>query len=149
MIFDKIENADLYKGINTRIAKALAYLQATNFSNLTPGKYEIDGDNIFAIISEYFTKDESKELMEAHCRYIDIQYMAEGAENIGVTTFTDQQPVKLYDEENDYMLYKEPYTLTLLKQGMFGIFFPDDIHMPGISTGNSAKVKKVVVKVKL
>jgi len=149
MIFDKIENANLYKSINARIAKALAYIQSTNFSNLAPGKYEIEGDTIFAIISEYVTKDETNELLESHRKYIDVQYMAEGFENIGVTTFIDQQAVKSYDKENDYMLYNEPYTLTLLKQGMFAIFFPDDIHMPGISAGNMAKVKKVVIKVAL
>lgn len=149
MIFDKIENANLYKGINIRIAKALTYIQSTNFSNLTPGKYEIEGDDIFAIIYEYATKDEKSELLEAHCKYIDIQYMAEGFENIGVTTLTDYQPVKLYDEKNDYMLFKENYTLTLLKQGMFAIFFPDDLHLPGIMATNITNVKKIVIKVKL
>ena len=149
MIFDKNENADLYKGISTRIAKALNYVQNTNFEELALGKHEIDGDNIFAIISEYFTKNDSHELLEAHCKYIDIQYMAKGDENIGVTTFVDQQPVKLYDEESDYMLFKESYTLTPLKQGMFAIFFPDDIHMPGITTGKFEQVKKVVIKVKI
>lgn len=149
MIFDKIENANLYKGINTRIAKALTYIQSTKFSNLTPGKYEIEGDDIYAIIYEYVTKDENNQLLEAHCKYIDIQYMAEGFENIGVTTFKDHQPVKLYDEENDYMLFNEPYTLTLLKQGMFAIFFPDDLHLPGIMATNMTNVKKIVIKVKL
>lgn len=149
MIFDKIENANLYKSLNTRIAKALTYIQSTNFSNLSPGKYEIEGENIFAIISEYFTKDEDNKLLEAHCKYLDIQYMAEGNENIGVTTLTNQQSVKLYDEKDDYILYKEPCSFQLLKQGMFAVFYPDDLHLPGISTNKICKVKKVVVKVKL
>lgn len=149
MIFDKIENAHLYKGLSARITTALKYIEITNFSKLTPGKYEIDGSNIFAVINEYDTKDADNELLEAHQKYIDIQYIAKGEENIGVTTHTNQQPVKLYDHENDYMLFNEPYTLSLLNKGMFAIFFPDDIHLPGISTGSLSQVKKVVVKVKI
>lgn len=150
MIFDKIENTTLYKGINSRVSDALTYLETADFAKLSLGKHEIDGDNIFAIIYEYSTKESNDELLEAHKKYIDIQYMVNGNEYIGVTTYTNQKPVKPYDKENDYMLFNEPFTLSPLNKDMFAILFPDDIHMPGIRVGDSlSKVKKVVIKVKI
>ena len=135
--------------MHTGIKKALNYIQNTYFSDLATGKYEIEGDAIFAIVNEYETKEIGDNLLKAHLKYIDVQYVAEGIEQIGVTTLVNQKPIKLYDDVDDYMLFKEPYDLITLNKGMFAIFFPDDIHMPGIKADDIIKVKKIVVKVKL
>lgn len=149
MILDKIENANLYKGIHVGINKALMYIQNTNFSDLINGRQEIDGDNIFAIVKEYQTKKSDGNLLESHLKYIDVHYMEEGIEQIGITTLINQKPKTIYDSVDDYMLFKESSDLITLKKGMFAIFFPDDIHLPEIKSGKISKVKKVVVKVKM
>lgn len=149
MILDKIENSHLYASGHSGINKALTYLKNTNFLELTKGKYEIDGENIFAIVNEYDTKNPEEHLLESHIKYIDVQFIAQGVEQIGITTFNNQKPVKLYDSTDDYMLFKEPYNLITLNKGMFAIFYPDDIHIPGLIADIPSKVKKVVVKVKL
>ena len=56
MIIDKIENAHLYKNIGERINNSFEYIKATDLKNLPAGKYAIDGENIFALVSEYKTK---------------------------------------------------------------------------------------------
>lgn len=150
MIVDKIENSHLYANIHLGINNALAYIKNTNFSELSKGKYEIKGDEIYAIVNEYDTKTPNEHLLESHIKYIDIQFIAEGIEQIGITTFYNQKPVKLYDNEGDYMLFKEPYDLITLKKDMFAIFYPDDIHIPGLLANKQpSKVKKVVIKVKI
>ena len=149
MIFDKIENAHLYTKTHAGINKALNYLKNTNFLELENGKHEIEGDVIFAIVNEYETKKPEENLLESHIKYIDVQFVAHGIEQIGVTTFNNQQPVKFYDSTDDYMLFKEPYNLITLNKGMFAIFYPDDIHIPGLMIDTVSKVKKVVVKVKI
>ena len=149
MILDKIENADLYKGIHVGIHKALIYIQNSNFSDLINGRQEIDGDNIFAIVKEYQTKIIDDNLLESHLKYIDVHYMEQGIEQIGITTLTNQKPKAVYNNFDDYMLFKESCDLITLKKGMFAIFFPDDIHLPEITAGKISKVKKVVVKVKI
>jgi YhcH/YjgK/YiaL family protein len=78
MIIDKIENINLYKDINSRISKALDYIINTDLINLEPGKYDIDKENIFALINEYQTKPESEGKLEAHRKYIDVQYVIDG-----------------------------------------------------------------------
>ena len=84
MIIDKIENAHLYKGLSKRIEKAFEYIRATDLKNIKPGKYEIDGENIFALISEYKTKSEQEGKLEAHRKYIDVQYVISGEEIDGI-----------------------------------------------------------------
>lgn len=149
MIIDKIENADLYASIHPGIAKALKYIQNTNFDELTFGKHELDGDDLFVIYKEYHTKPITESYLEAHLKYIDVQYIVEGKEQMGVAIQGGQTPHKIYDSEEDYMLYDTRYDIVTVKKGGFVIFFPDDMHMPDITTGESSKVKKAVIKVKI
>ncbi|MFL9482669.1 YhcH/YjgK/YiaL family protein [Chitinophagaceae bacterium LWZ2-11] len=149
MVIDRLSNAHLYTGLGEHIAKALQYLQTTDLSTIAPGKYEIDGDNIFASISEYDTVDASTEQQESHKKYIDVQYVVKGSERFGHSFLTEQIPSKAYDEEKDFMLFADkPDFFSVVTEGMFTIFYPTDLHMPGISIDQPSAVKKVVVKVK-
>ena len=57
MIFDSAKNLDFYRGlgIEGRYGKAVDFLQNTDLENLEPGKYEIDGKNVYANVTEYTT----------------------------------------------------------------------------------------------
>lgn len=147
MIIDKLSNSRLYSGLSEGIEKAFNYLQDTNFNEVTPGKYKIDGDKVFAIVAEYQTKDESEGKPESHKKYIDVQYVAKGSELIGYTPLGDQEIISDYNEENDITFYKSETSFIRIDEGMFAIFFPDDVHLPGIAVDKKSFVKKVVVKV--
>lgn len=150
MIIDVLSNARLYEHLNPRIAAAFKYLQTTDLISLEPGKYAIDGDNIFAIVQEYQTLDAANEQMEAHRKYMDVQYIVSGEELVGHAFLTGQQLSKEYSQEEDFLLVPDvPDFFTCFKAGMFMIFFPTDLHMPSIRTSVAATVKKIVVKVKL
>jgi YhcH/YjgK/YiaL family protein len=149
MIIDKIENAALYSGINPRFSQAFDYLKNTDLVNLEAGKHEIDGENLFALVQEYDTKSEEDALMESHFKHIDIQYIIEGKELMGLVIKKDQVPT-LIDAEKDYAKYQEDdYSFMLFEEGMFGIYFPEDIHLPNIQLDEPARVKKIVIKVKI
>ncbi len=148
MIFDQLKNAPLYFPLGERIAKALQYLSQTDFTNVEPGTYEIDGENIFAIVQEYNTKPSSSAKWEAHKKYIDIQYMVSGKEKMG---FTDSQKVIVlqeYRQGNDITIYKGEGNFLIADEGHFAIFYPTDIHMPQLALNIPKEVKKVVVKVR-
>lgn len=149
MIVDHIENRNLYSNINPDIKTALDYLYETDFSEIEVGKYEIDGDNIFALVSEYKTKDLSQGKPESHKNYIDVQFLFSGKEFIGYDHLANQKIVEPYNESNDITFYDCEQSLCLIDKKMFAIFFPTDIHMPGIRVTNSIPVKKIVVKVKV
>lgn len=147
MVIDKIENLKIYKNLwNQRLVKALTYLRQTDFNQFKPGKYTIEGEDIFMLIQEYKTKDISECKLEGHRKYIDIQYMAIGEELIGVTTLKDQLPINGH-YENDCAFFESDTSLIKLESGMFAIFFADDLHMPCIKVEECSIVKKIVIKV--
>lgn len=150
MIIDNLENSERYRLLHPLFEKAFNYLKETNLYAIVPGKYSIDGDNVFAIVQEYETLDAANEQMESHKKYIDVQYVINGVELVGFSVFNDQKVSKLYDAETDFMLYEEaPSFFAELGKGMLMIFFPSDLHMPCIKKEKPAAVKKIVIKVKI
>ncbi|HAZ03504.1 MAG: hypothetical protein A2W90_13860 [Bacteroidetes bacterium GWF2_42_66] len=149
MIADRIENISIYAGLGERIAIALKYIAETDFSGIEKGKYVIDGDLIYAVVNEYETKPEADSKIEAHRKYIDVQFIVSGEEAMGYAPLTNQEPNVAYNDEKDFAFYNVPVTRLTFEPGMFAIYYPHDLHQPGVSTGKTSTVKKVVVKVKL
>jgi YhcH/YjgK/YiaL family protein len=155
MIFDKIENSAIYENINPLIKKAFEYLKQTDFCGMENGKHIIDGNDLFALVQEYDTKNDADVKLEAHRKYIDVQYVISGEELIGVRPLINQKPYKEYDAENDYALYDDTCSFVKMSPRQFAVLFPHDLHKPGISprdllgkVDSSIKVKKVVIKVR-
>ena len=147
MILDKIENIQFYNGIGVGLNQAFEYIRATDFSEMTPGRHEINAE-MFVLVNDYITKTDKAEILEAHKKYIDVQYLLKGKELIEYETYDNHAISQAYDEVNDYLLYKPNGTSKLkLGEGMVAVFFPDDLHMPGIIDGNPSNIKKIVVKV--
>ncbi len=147
MIVDRLENIQTYQPLGRRISVALAYLQTTDFSQFEIGEYPIEGKDIFAIVNDYALKPETEGRLEAHREYVDIQFLAQGGESIGYVPYREQQMISEYNAEGDYAFYAGTSSLIRLEQGMFAIFFPEDLHMPGIGDPNE-RVRKVVVKIR-
>ncbi len=147
MIFDTIENVKNYKGLG-RVYTALEFLSKTDFSKVPLGRYDLDGDNLYYMVQEYET-DGEKEIAEAHKKYIDIQFMLDGAETVGVAPIDCPKTEVEAKPENDVWFYQcktEPLTL---RSGSFMVLYPNDIHMPGVAIGTPAACRKIVVKVKV
>jgi YhcH/YjgK/YiaL family protein len=149
MIFDQLKNAHLYFPLGERVQRALEYLINTDFTGIEPGKYEIDGDNIYAVISQYDTKPITAGKWEAHKQYLDIQAVLEGKEKIGYSFSSKMIITQPYNEYKDIMFLKGEGSFLTAEAGYFMILFPSDIHMPGIAMNISTSVKKVVLKVKV
>src|SRR5436190_15218371 len=108
MIIDNVRNIDRYIALHPSFEKAFSFLKQHNPGEISLGKHVIDDENIFAIVQEYETLDAVKEQMESHKKYIDVQYMVSGAELVRLSTLSDQQTSKEYDQETDFMLYADP-----------------------------------------
>ncbi len=147
MIIDSLDNVKHYRSLSERLKKAFEFLEETDFEQIEPGKYNVDGDEIFAIVSEYNTKEKPDARPEAHERYIDIQYVVKGKEYMGYALLEDQEPSVPYNPEKDVVFYHADVDYTTVSEGMFAVFFPTDVHAPGAMIEKSEPVKKVVVKV--
>jgi len=145
MIVDRIENAALYRGLGERIALALASLQTPREA----GRYELDGDKVFALVQQYQSKPLSEGKWEAHRKYIDVQFVVSGAERIGWTPVDGLTLTESYNEIKDIAFYKGDGDFVTVPAGTFVILFPEDAHMPGIAVDAPAPVTKVVVKVRV
>lgn len=150
MIIDSIQNAAKYYSVHPLFAKAFEYMLQTDFATVESGKYEIDGDNLKAIISHKkgMTVAESTAKFECHDKHIDIQFCITGKEQFGwkprEKCFIENGG---YNAEKDMLLYSDaPDMFFQLLSGQFAIFFPQDVHAPMIGEG---EIKKLVIKVKI
>jgi len=146
MIFDHIDNAEQYFDLNPHFARAFAFLRRDDLAELEPGKYEIDGDNSWALVFADEPKAREDGKLEAHCEYIDIQYTVSGTECMGWrATGAASTPSSDYDVEKDVMFFADDSLVWLdVPPAHFALFFPSDGHAPV----RAAAVHKVVLKVK-
>ncbi|MED1468941.1 YhcH/YjgK/YiaL family protein [Bacillus salipaludis] len=150
MIVDHIRNFHFYKGIHERINQAIDYIQQTDFTNLQTGTQVIDGEDLFFNLIEYETKTPQERFWESHKKYLDVHYLLEGTEQIGLEPFDQMEIKQPYDEQDDYYLLEGNLkSAATLQQGDFMILFPQDAHMTGIKVDTPEKVRKIVFKVKL
>ena len=149
MIFDKIDNIEIYKGLSPNIALGLDFLKQMK-PDTAVGTYQIN-QHVKAIVSEYETKLKNDYGYEAHRKNIDIQYLLSGEERIACLPIERLKETKAYNEENDAAFYTadiKPQEMTI-GNGYFAGFFPQDGHMPQLCVDKPMKVKKVVIKVEI
>ena len=146
MIIDQLKNASMYYAVSPRLERALRYLEMMDLEGLAPDRYEIAGDQVFAMVQEYDSKRMEEGLCEAHRNYIDVQYVVSGAEKMGYAA-TDKLTAGEYDGEKDFLPLEGEGEFLELTAGTFVILGPQDAHMPGMAIAEPTPVKKVVVKV--
>jgi YhcH/YjgK/YiaL family protein len=128
--------------------KAFLFLKTADLKALPLGKQELDGQRLFVSIDEYTTKDKSETRYESHKKYIDIQYIIDGEELIGLTTPDNVNVTEPYNEEKDIAFYAfEGGDDIKVTPGNFVVFFPDDVHRPVMKANANSKVRKIVVKI--
>lgn len=127
---------------------AFRFLKEHDLRNIAIGKYPIDGENVFATVTENPSKDYDNTTWESHRKYIDLQYIINGEEIIGVTPVSYSKLTKEYDENKDVANYDTGGMLLPSKPGAFFLFFPSDAHRPNITPGGNKLVKKIVIKIR-
>lgn len=148
MIFDCSNYLSQYAGLGPGFQKAFAYLAQTDLKNLEPGKYAIDGDKVFALVSSYVPKPVDQAKWEAHKKYADIQVVLEGSEKQGFAPMKKAFVTEAYIPERDIeFLSIEQGNYLTMSPGVFAVYFPQDAHQPGVEAVPGGPVKKVVIKV--
>jgi len=147
MIVDDLKNSSIYTKLHSKFSDAFDYLKENNFKKIEPGKYEIDGDNLYARVIDMKTKLKEEGSWESHKKYIDIHYLAEGIENFGYANI-EQMNYCEYIEEKDTVTLIGKGDFFVMKEGSFAICYPHDVHMPEIAVYEPMRIKKIVIKVK-
>jgi len=127
-------------------------IKESDFLEQNAGLYEVDNKNLYYNLVSCKTKDINNTFAESHKEYIDFHYMLDGEEIIGFSDYESRGEVsKAYDPEKDVELFSniKNENFLLLKEGMFIVFYPNEIHRPGVAfEGNIQKIKKIIFKVK-
>ena len=145
-----INIAEKYDYLSDKFRAGYKWLAETDIKALADGAYPILGDDVIANVQSYTTEPAEKRKFEAHDKYFDIQYMAEGCEYFGVC-HREGSKVCEAKPENDLFFFDEPEFsgMVLLREGDLIVVEPEEAHKPRCAAGTPAKVKKVVIKVKL
>ena len=146
MILDKLENCKLYYYMNPNFKDAFAFLEKLDNIHLSPGRIEIDGQRLYAIIVDDNGKGKDLAKLETHKNYIDIQYQVAGNDFIGFESIQSLKG-KGYDAEKDLEFYDGKASMWVnTVPGHFAVFFPTDVHA---TMGGTGRQLKVVVKVRV
>jgi len=146
MILDILENAHSYLTLHKGFAMAFDFLLRPDLKELPVGKHGIDGELVYAMVSQGPGRRKEDALLETHEKYIDIQLVLAGTDDMGWKPRSlCRQPAGDYDQKTDVQFFADrPDAWISTESGAFVIFFPEDAHMPLISSG---QIRKVVVKV--
>jgi len=151
MILDTIDNARLYLGLNASFATAFEILTDKTLAKKEDGKYAVDGEKIYYTIQRYPTKPLNEGKLEAHRKYIDIQFLFEGVEFLGYVPLKGLTTAEVYNPQKDIAFFNTPKEITkiILEPGLFCILFPDDAHLPCRQLAGPTDVRKVVIKIQI
>jgi biofilm protein TabA len=137
MIISTLSTCERYYVLGDGFKKAFEFLKNNDIRNMEPGRYDIDGDKVYDNCG-----------LEAHRRYADVQYVAEGFEYFGYTSLEHaEKPLTEYDPKADAILFEKECQFILLQKGDFAIVFPEDAHMPQKRALIPTPVRKACVKV--
>ena len=147
MILETLDQAEKYFDSHPAFKKAFEFLQQPDLAEKEIGRYELDGDKLFCMIAKDMGHKMEDSKLEAHKKYIDIQYVISGDETYGWKLYKECSDVNVaYDESKDFMLFNDaPTTWTKVPPGSFTIFFAEnDAHAPVVGDG---EIHKVVIKI--
>lgn len=146
MILDHLQQAWRYAGLYPGFDAAFRFLERADLAALADGRYEIDGDRVYALVQRPAGRGLDAARLEAHRRYIDIQVVLAGYEVIGWSSLAVCAGAgEGYDAVQDVELFAgRPAVWTAVGGREFAVYFPEDAHAPLAGAG---PLHKVVVKV--
>lgn len=146
MILSALSQSSRYAELHPLFRRAFDYIRDTDLYALAPGRYPVVGEDLFAIVELVPGKTKEAARLEAHRRYIDIQLVLEGDEQMGWKPLADCfNPVSEHSEDRDIRFFHDaPASWVAVSPDHFCIFFPEDAHAPLVSGG---MVRKVIFKV--
>lgn len=153
MIIGNIEHLDLTPYLPQKLKYAIELVKQQINDNTENGRYSIDGDKVFYMVSETLSRTQEEGKYEYHAKYIDIQIVLSGQECMAVSTLPPHSEIiedKLINGDIAFVKAPIEETMFVLQPKDFVIFYPYEVHKPlCIVGGKTEKIRKVVVKVSL
>lgn len=141
----------LQSWLPAELRQAIEHVKQHVTPETTLGKHDIDGDRLFMLVSEDSTEPFADRRAEYHARYLDIQIIMRGMEGMTFSTLPAGKPDTdwLADKDIAFLAKGEQEKTVILSEGDFVVFYPGEVHKPLCAVGDPAKVRKVVVKMRM
>lgn len=147
MIYDKLSNLGLYKGMNPNLDTAIDFITTHDLNELPLGKTVVDGTNVYINVMDAKASPVEERAYEIHKNYMDIQIDLVGVERIDTGDCTKME-VDEYDEEKDVAKATSvDLAQCLIGPGNFIICMAGEPHKPNIAVSEDTVLKKAVCKV--
>ncbi|MEW6646587.1 MAG: YhcH/YjgK/YiaL family protein [Pseudomonadota bacterium] len=148
MILDTLDNSHRYTSLHPMFERAFDYLRHLPVQPPESGRINLLGEHLVAIYSAVQGRTRDAAQLECHRRYIDIQYVIAGCDEMGWAPLQAcHNPVAAFNSEKDIQFFHDaPHSWVTAHAGSFCIFFPDDAHAPLVSDG---LIHKVVLKIEV
>lgn len=146
MIFSTLAVSSRYASLHPLFPRAFDYIRDTDLKALTPGVHQIIDKQLFVIVEAANGRTRAEAKLEAHRKYIDIQLVLEGVDEMGWKPLSDcYQPIDEHNVERDIRFFNdEPAAWIAVPPEHFCIFFPEDAHAPLVSSG---PIRKAIFKI--
>lgn len=144
MIVDNIDNIMFYHSMVRHLAAGMTAVEALG-GNLEVGRYEFDGG--YFMVQKGSTRPMTEGTFEAHRKYVDVQIIVEGSEEVAWADLRDLHTEIPYDTEKDAeRLSGSLEHVMKMSAGMFYMAFPHDGHKPVSHTKEQQSYTKIVMK---
>lgn len=146
MILSTLSQSPRYAALHRLFPRVFDYIRDTDLYALAPGRYNIVGEELIAIVEHVPGRTREMARLECHRKYIDVQLVLEGIDEMGWKPLADcYNPVSDYSAEKDIQFFLDaPATWIPVPPDAFCIFFPEDAHAPLVSSGG---IRKVIFKI--
>ncbi len=146
MIVDKFSNLAFYASILPKLDNGLEAMK--KLEKMEVGRYDFDGG--YFMVQKGTTKPMEEGTFEAHRKYIDIQILLEGSEDVAWATLSDLTEEIPYNEEKDAARYSGESKHTLhVTAGMCYVAYPLDGHKPVRHLDQEQIYTKIVMKLSI
>ena len=78
MIYDSMKNFAAYRKLAPEAWEKVSAFLAGCTPETPAGRYELDGDRVYAMVQGYETHDADPDKLEIHRKYVDIQLLLSG-----------------------------------------------------------------------
>ncbi|MBE6907375.1 MAG: DUF386 domain-containing protein [Ruminococcaceae bacterium] len=150
MIVVNLDMLSKFKVVSNNMRIAIEYLETADIDSFADGKYEIKGDDVYAMVSSYTTFPAQEREYETHDRYADIQYVFSGKEDAFYADKRGLSSTGAYIPDKDKQNFVgEQQAVIRLQPGVAAIFLPNDAHKVCCAVDQPEPVRKFLIKVKI
>lgn len=146
MIIDDFKHIELYTSMLPNLKQGLAAIREEQEKGcLQEGTYSFDGG--FFKVQKGVTRAFTEGTFEAHKKYIDVQILLEGSEEIAWKELGELTEAIPYDDSKDAARYNGTFEHSILiTKGMFWAAFPHDGHKAISHSAEQHNFTKIILK---